>query len=137
MRPSRQRKDRVEAPPVSALPVPENLTAAEAAYWNKLTAHLASMGLLRATDQEALIILCQTLAQRDILKAELDKSKPLVKGSQNQLVPNPLWRMLEKTNSAASILLSRFGLTPSDREGIGRGQDAPQANPFAKLPAKK
>lgn len=100
-------------------PAPKDLGSAGAALWRSVLGqfdlHAAELALLHQ--------LCCTADEITDLKAALAKSKPLIRGSRNQMRPNPLYAMLANHRKLADQLVVALGL-PLDSETVGRRRSA-------------
>ena len=92
-----------------------NPTAAEA--WDYLTAHLAKMGTLAQSDQQALAMLCQAYGLYAEAMAEVNSSGAVVSVA-GQAQPSPFLSVANKQAAIITKLLTEFGLTPSGRARI-------------------
>ena len=102
----------------SAPPAPEGLGNHAAAVWRAFWASKVSGAVDVMVDGEALRhwILC--VDEREKLRAATVRA-PLVKGSHEQLMLNPLFRRLRDLNREIAAAEEHFGMTPLARLRLG------------------
>lgn len=98
--------------------VPSDLSLQEKKYWKQLV-KIASHGLLRACDAQALKRYVVALCIYDRAKSDLEKSSLLVRSKNGTPIHNPLLGMLNRQTDILMKLESEFGFTPVSRSRLG------------------
>jgi hypothetical protein len=106
------------APATIAPPPPEGVGEHAIAVWSALWASRVSGAIDLLADGEALRhwILC--VDEREKLRAATVRA-PLVKGSHEQLMLNPLFRRVRELNREIARAEEHFGMTPLARMRLG------------------
>ena len=103
---------------IEAPPPPEGMLKASreqwAAFWKSPAAQIVEIG----TDLPALERLFSLYDERRRAQREYQRAR-MVKGSKDQLVRNPLSRVIADCDAAIRVLEDRFGLTPKARLQLG------------------
>jgi P27 family predicted phage terminase small subunit len=141
----RQRDRRVADVPPALPNCPAGVQADDKAraHWEALTTRLGPLRLLRATDGEALAMLCFALADADRLREEfqrtqcrgllverLERSDGTVR-TRPRL--NPLLRAISDNSRLVRQWLSEFGLTPATLEQVPPAPAPTPADPLEAL----
>lgn len=102
-----------------ALPAPDRLTEHEAAVWDEVVPPLLAVGLLDRVDTFALeaLVLCVSRWREaeELLKVE----GMFVQSPNGYRIAHPGIAVAQKAQSEYRSWCARFGLTPSDRIGLG------------------
>ena len=120
-RPSRHGKLKI---PVAAPPKPRGLSRIASATWNAITKELIKQGTIGTIDGKALRMLCESWdvycsATDDIRKHGVVIDKPSQWGYVR--AENPAVRVRAKAFAEVMKGLAKFGMTPSDRNGLNEG----------------
>jgi P27 family predicted phage terminase small subunit len=101
-----------------------------AALWQRLAPMLAGLGLLTEGDIDALSLLCQ---QHSIYRqcADMIRKEGIIVSHKNKAgavnrVPHPALRVQHAAIQNIVKISARFGLTPSDRNGLGLAGEEPK-----------
>jgi P27 family predicted phage terminase small subunit len=101
------------------LPAPARLTEHEAAVWSEVVPPLLAVGLLDRVDTFALEALVLCVARwreaEDLLKVE----GMFVESPNGYRIAHPAVAVAQKAQAEYRSWCARFGLTPSDRIGLG------------------
>ncbi len=143
----RKLNDKEPAPDdLATLAAPPYFSGYALAEWNRRIAQLTRLGVLKETDDGALIALCQAwhrwreaedalarFSAKDALTHGLMiKTTPKKDGSGGNAIQNPLVGTANKAMELYIKLAVEFGMTPSARTRISVGKDADD-NPYAKF----
>lgn len=110
-----------EPVPRAAEPVPPGWLSPPARdVWDRTVTELDAMGLAHAADADALTVYCCAVVNYARAQQLLDRSEPLLRGSDGGVVRNPAQQMA----NACAVIIGRFarefGLTPSARVNLAR-----------------
>lgn len=125
---------------------PEYFSGYALQEWNRRVAQLTRLGVLKETDDGALIALCQAWHRwrqaEDALERFSDKdavthglmikTSPKKDGGGGNAIQNPLVGTANKALELYIKLAVEFGMTPSSRTRLSVGKDADD-NPYAKF----
>ena len=106
------------APATSAPAPPEGVGEHAAAVWAAFWASRVSGAIDLLADGEALRHWIRCVDEREKLRAATVRA-PLVKGSHEQLMLNPLFRRLRDLNAEIARAEEHFGMTPLARLRLG------------------
>jgi hypothetical protein len=101
-----------------APPPPEGLEDHAVAVWSAFWASRVSGAVDLVADGEALHHWILSVDERDKLRAATTRA-PLVKGSHEQLMLNPLFRRMRELNRDIARAEEHFGMTPLARLRLG------------------
>ena len=108
-----------EPKPVPGAPVcPDYLTGAARDEWFRISALLASAGVLTDIDGTALAAYCEYFAQWREAHVKLRKTGNLIKTPNGYPVLNPYFIIAKSAFSQMARLLVEFGMTPSSRARV-------------------
>lgn len=102
-----------------ALPAPDRLTEHEAAVWDEVVPPLLAVGLLDRVDTFALEALVTNVARWREAEEAVKRDGMLVMGRFDQPQAHPGIAIAQKAQAEYRSWCARFGLTPSDRIGLG------------------
>ncbi len=106
---------------------PEMLKAEALKEWKRISPLLATLGLLKSIDREALGCYCQAVAEARWAVRRLAKDGRIVKAGNGTLIPHPAVQILRQAMDRVVKFSVEFGMTPAARAGIditpGGGED--------------
>lgn len=106
-----------EPKPIAGMPPKPAMSTEAGEAWDYVCQHLDSMGILAASDQQAIALLCKNWAL--LIEAESHlKKEGIIVTVNGQRQRNPWLRVKLETEKPVLKLLSEFGLTPSSRSRI-------------------
>lgn len=111
-------------PPAVEVAAPDWISADVREVWDRLMVFLVPMGLVTVADIEDLVVLCTAIVQHRDATMLLEREGLTVK-TKNGSARHPATAV---QHSAASRILQyggRFGMSPSDRAGLGRAGFTP------------
>lgn len=130
-------KDRINwdapVPNLTSIEPPVPLSNGAMFWWNKYADDFKKHDILSDWDLPALAQLCDSLAlyfeYRDLLEEEvyeiknkdgevIESKKYVARGSSGGVIKSPYWQMMRDAQAIAIQIMSRFGMTPSDRSRI-------------------
>jgi P27 family predicted phage terminase small subunit len=115
------RKDRINdaepVPPEAEIACPDWASDAAQVVWERLAPGLISRKVLTAWDADAFLIMCEALARYRAATQLVNGSALLVQGGSG-LMKNPALVVQGEAERTFLQYAARFGLTPSDRQGI-------------------
>jgi P27 family predicted phage terminase small subunit len=115
------RADRINTaepvPPTEDIACPEWASDAAREVWQRLTPDLIKRGVLTAWDIDAFLVVCEALARYKAATQLVNGSALLVQGGSG-LMKNPALQVQAEAERTFLQFAARFGLTPSDRQGI-------------------
>jgi P27 family predicted phage terminase small subunit len=115
------RKDRVNTdepvPPTEEIVCPDWASDAARTVWDRLAPGLFERGVLTAWDVDAFLVVCEALARYKAATQLVNGSALLVQGGSG-LMKNPALQVQAEAERTFLQFAARFGLTPSDRQGI-------------------
>jgi P27 family predicted phage terminase small subunit len=121
------RKGRHAGPnlPVESPPMPPDMSPAAQACWNTVVEECRFSGVLARIDGKAMRLLAESWslyleAQDAIQKHGIIVSEPMAAGGE-RLKKNPAVDVRATAWKEVKMILSKFGLTPSDRTGLKAG----------------
>lgn len=117
-----------EPKPAGSGRMPADLPAEARPYWRRLAPRLRAVGLLTPLDTVTLAELSLCLARTAEAEKDVSVRGLLVDGERGQ-VKNPSVQIARDYRAQALRLMSKFGMTPSDRAGLS--VDASDPDPFA------
>lgn len=92
---------------------PDGLPDDVSAIWDRLVSQVLGMKLAKAVDQDALVMVCRTLAAYNAAQRILD-DEGLMMGERR----HPMTMVANQKLQEFMVLSARFGLTPGDRAKI-------------------
>lgn len=110
--------------PVEAPPLPEWLSPAAAAEWERIVPTLLTRRLLAVTDYGVLAHYCASVATADAALRELQTAGVVIEGAKGDR-KHPAFQVWRDSVSQLIVLARELGLTPSARSRMS----APEANP--------
>lgn len=114
-----ERPDRInrDEPVPAALEVvcPAGLSDAAQAMWDRLAPDMIAKGVLTAWDADSFAEGLEWFVRARELSRRLRKTGCSIKGTRGTMVANPDFYAAKNALEAAMRILSRFGMTPSDR----------------------
>lgn len=105
---------RCENPAPGMMEAPGWLTGEGLRLWNKLVAHLRTLGLESPLFEPALALTCQSFGEYVSLTIQLAAAKPVLANKGGRKYPNPLVRIRQTAWDQFKTGLAGFGLTPAD-----------------------
>ena len=129
-RPSRQK------PPDAPLPVgqpqrPAFVTGYARRVWDRLAPDLSRLGLLREADVESFGAYCLAADRHRRAQMQINREGLFQQSTAGTTMAHPAWRIARDAAMEMLAHSTRFGLTPSDRVGLGvlvpQRPDAPAA----------
>lgn len=102
--------------------------------WDRLYPIVSAMGVLTESDEDALALLCASVAeyveaQRVLNEEGTTYTKTTDRGGES-IVARPESQVSADAWRRAQSMLAHFGLTPSSRTKVGGGAKADEADPF-------
>lgn len=119
------------APPVETPTIPPHLDNEAVAEWHRLAPLLIAEGLLTQLDRAALSALCQAWGRYCQAEAALKEHGPVVRSPNGFPIQNPWLSIANTALKQLSAWLAEFGLTPSSRSRVKRGDGQAEADPLA------
>lgn len=108
-----------EVQPSDAEPTrPESLSERACEVWDRVTAELRTMHMLKAADQDTLAVLCTAVEHWEMAAAEVNKHGILIGGPRGIQVKNPALQVVRDQGTLVRLIAREFGLTPSARVGF-------------------
>jgi P27 family predicted phage terminase small subunit len=115
------RQDRINnaepVPPIEEIVCPDWASDTARAIWERLGPGLIRRGVLTAWDVDAFLVVCEALARYKAATQLVNGSALLVQGGSG-LMKNPALQVQAEAERTFLQFAARFGLTPSDRQGI-------------------
>lgn len=115
------RPDRINeaepVPPTQEIVCPDWASEVARSIWDRLAPGLISRGVLTVWDTDAFLLLCEALARYRAATQLVNGSALLVQGGSG-LMKNPAPIVQGEAERTFLQVAARFGLTPSDRQGI-------------------
>ena len=119
--------------PEAAVPVmPEDMAGTAAEFWNRISPVLSGMGVYSEADAVALRLLCESYSYYRDACNRIDADGLYIeqtnKNGSKYLTEHPAGKVRARCWKQVVELLRRFGMTPSDRNGMnitkpdGRGE---------------
>lgn len=115
------RKDRInsaEPVPQGDVVAPATLSAGALDVWTRLAPDLKRQGVLTAWDVDEFAVLCDAVARHRKAAEQLDAEGELGENRFGERVVRPWFRVWADTAAVISKFGGRFGLSPSDRQGL-------------------
>ncbi len=114
----------VLAPKVDGLEAPSHLTLRQLKKWNELVSELQTVpGLLSAVDGPAVMMAVVALDVYETALEQVNRDGPVIlntiTGGVEQFQEHPALKTMDRMATMYFKACSRFGLTPSDRTGMG------------------
>jgi P27 family predicted phage terminase small subunit len=97
---------------------PKELPKEVRAVWNELGPEMARIGTLSKMFTPAFRMLCENIARRRYLEAQINKHGLLVKSPTGYPVMTPYFYASQKVGADVLRLINEFGLTPSSRSRL-------------------
>lgn len=116
-RPDRQNQDEPEVGTDTIAP-PSSLSDAALGIWREMVPELVRCHIMKNTDVLAMAALCEQIAVTREAIEKLHSTELLVRGSQGQPVPNPLFGIASDAFKNIYRGFTEFGMTPSSRTRI-------------------
>jgi P27 family predicted phage terminase small subunit len=119
-----------DLPPVC----PEAASKAVQEIWDYTITELAYMGIVHASDRDALLAYCEAVVAHRAASKVIANSAILIRGIHGNMVRNPALQIQRDAAHTIRAFAQEFGLTPSARTRIevrGKGNDDDAGNPFA------
>ena len=113
--------------------IPAHLGAKGAEIWQHVTAGAV---WLAETDKPTLVLLCEKIDRRELMRSELAKTSLVLYTDKLYAYPNPLVGMLSTIENEIAKLYSVLGLTPTDRTRMGVAE-VKAKNAFEEMLAKR
>ena len=105
-------------PSAARVTAPVDLPADARAIWDRLAPDLIAKKVLTCWDADEFANGCRIQALLNEALTEAESSPLVVAGSNDNLVMNPVIRIVTSLESALRSVWSRFGLTPGDRAAL-------------------
>ena len=105
-------------PIVKQIEIPDVLNEVGAGEWSKIIGLLDSHGVIRGTDETALLNYClcyQTMIRLANLARDSD---PVIFDDKGRIVKNPIYSLLNEYQGRLLMLSKELGLTPASRGRI-------------------
>lgn len=116
-----ERADRVNrsepAAPLGDIKCPDWISSGARLVWERLAPGLIRRGVLTMWDVDAFLVVCEALARYKAATQLVNGSALLVQGGSG-LMKNPALQVQAESERTFLQFAARFGLTPSDRQGI-------------------
>lgn len=114
-------------PPALEVVPPDWISVEVRAEWDRLMLFLVPMGLVTVADIDDLVVLCSAIVQHRVATQQVDADGITITAGNGGTVRNPA--TLIQHQAAQRILQygGRFGMSPSDRAGMGRAGFTPSA----------
>lgn len=110
--------------------MPDALSEAQRAEWNRTTHHLRAMGMLHAADGPLILAYVVAVEKLDRLRIKMTTEPEVVRNPSNGMpMENPVFGQWLKTTSKMEALSNKLGLNPSARSGIRATIAKPAAVP--------
>lgn len=103
----------------TTLPAPSNLTENEATVWDEIVPPLLEVGLLDRVDVPALEAIATSVARWREAELVLREEGLFVASPNGYRIAHPAIAVSQKAQAEYRSWCARFGLTPSDRIGLG------------------
>ena len=103
----------------SALAAPEHVTDRVRAVWDEIVPTLLAVGLLDRADGPALEAMASAVAQFREANEVVEKEGMFVASPNGYRIAHPAVAVANKAAAEYRSWCARFGLTPSDRIGLG------------------
>ena len=128
--PGRRHRHAEPTPPPAAPTPPDWLSPPAALEWQRLAPVLARVGVLTATDVDALAAYCEAFVTWQQATTELRARGLVVKTKEGGPRLSPYLRIADTALAQMRLLLVEFGMTPSARARVRVPQ--PSAKPASK-----
>jgi P27 family predicted phage terminase small subunit len=129
-----------DEPQPTGLPVlPEGMSTAARAVWDRIIRDYEATGVLTGVDADALRVYCEAVVRYEHAAQLLEKSGPLVKGAERrggELVKNPLHQIVRDNAELVRAFARELGFTPSARSALSEVKPKGDADPLAEWMAK-
>lgn len=103
----------------TALDAPAHVTERVRQAWGEIVPHLLAVGLLDRADVPALEALCSAVAQYREANEVIAAEGMFVESPNGYRIAHPAVAVANKAAAEYRAWCARFGLTPSDRIGLG------------------
>lgn len=112
---------------------PSHLSPSAGKAWDRLTTALDELGVLSATDLDALTLCAEQLGIKADAYERIKAEGDVVTLPNGCPTPHPAVGILQKATTQAKAFLIEFGLTPSGRARVKVQKKEEEAEPFADL----
>jgi P27 family predicted phage terminase small subunit len=117
--------DREMQPDTADARAPHGMSRGALKFWRKYAPGLIQLGVLKATDVPAFILMAELYAVGMRAAREVEEEGKLwTTGSVGNEVKRPSVQVLKEFASAFRLYAAEFGMTPSSRSGLHVAEDA-------------
>lgn len=121
------REDRINRnepqPSQSNIAPPCPLDSDAQSVWDRLAPDLIRKQVLTPWDVDAFAMLCDAVSKYHHFQSKLDEEGYTARGSAGGVIKSPYWQMQRDCVDIITKIGGRFGLNPSDRQGITVGEE--------------
>lgn len=108
-------------PKVEIPPAPRGLCSSGKARWKIVATHLAGMRVMTAADTDALHLYIENWLRWRKANNKVKREGEIIKSPKGYPIQNPWLAIANKAQEQCTKLLIEFGLTPSARARVNRG----------------